>query len=67
MLNKFRIGFILTDIISDYQRQNKRSKVLAPGQCHGAVWRQVDLAETTYFKLPIKEIYKYKIVYYYSN
>ena len=42
-----RIGFILTGILSDYLRQNKRSKVLAPGQCQGAAWRQVGLAETS--------------------
>ena len=42
-----RIGFILTGILSDYLRQNKRSKVPAPGQCQGAAWRQVGLAETT--------------------
>ena len=41
-----RIGFILTGILSDYLRQNKRSKVPAPGQCQGAAWRQVGLAET---------------------
>ena len=41
-----RIGFILTGILTDYLRQNKRSKVLAPGQCQGAAWRQVGLAET---------------------
>ena len=44
-----RIGFILTGILSDYLRQNKRSKVPAPGQCQGAAWRQVGLAETIYF------------------
>ena len=41
-----RIGFILTGILADYLRQNKRSKVLAPGQCQGAAWRQVGLAVT---------------------
>ena len=41
-----RIGFILTGILSDYLRQNKRSKVPAPGQCQGAACRQVGLAET---------------------
>ena len=41
-----RIGFILTGILADYLRQNKRSKVPAPGQCQGAAWRQVGLAET---------------------
>lgn len=41
-----RIGFILTGILADYLRQNKRSKVLAPGQCQGAAWRQIGLAET---------------------
>lgn len=40
------VGFILTGILADYLRQNKRSKVLAPGQCQGAAWRQVGLAET---------------------
>ena len=40
------VGFILTGILSDYLRQNKRSKVPAPGQCQGAARRQVGLAET---------------------
>ena len=40
------VGFILTGILADYLRQNKRSKVLAPGQCQGAAWRQIGLAET---------------------
>ena len=49
-----RIGFILTGILSDYLRQNKRSKVPAPGQCQGAAWRQVGLAETLKHR-PLKE------------
>ncbi|MGD9667251.1 MAG: hypothetical protein AB7U31_07335 [Synergistaceae bacterium] len=50
-----RIGFILTGILTDYLRQNKRSKVLAPGQCQGAAWRQVGLAETVNYLGLIRE------------
>lgn len=51
-----RIGFILTGILADYLRQNKRSKVLAPGQCQGAAWRQVGLAETIKYQLAVASI-----------
>ena len=55
------VGFILTGILADYLRQNKRSKVLAPGQCQGAAWRQVGLAETYDDKFPAKkEWYSYQ-------
>jgi len=49
-----RIGFILTGILADYLRQNKRSKVPAPGQCQGAAWRQVFFARTFCKKLQVK-------------
>lgn len=56
------VGFILTGILADYLRQNKRSKVLAPGQCQGAAWRQVGLAETLKYPSIICLLYRYILI-----